>query len=69
MERKEEFEAQLRRNDLQTVQQLLTSPEKETIREFYETHFDEIKSLIANCRNLRTVVEDLYALEPSMTNI
>lgn len=66
MNRNEEFEAQLRRDDLHTVQELLTNPEKESLRRFYEEHFDEIEALIANCRSMRTVLEDLYALDSVM---
>lgn len=66
MNRNEEFEAQLRRDDLHTVQELLTNPEKESLRRFYEEHFDEIEALIVNCRSMRTVLEDLYALDPAM---
>lgn len=66
MGRREEFEAQLRRDDERTANELLTNPEKESILKFYEAHFDEIKQLVANCRSLRNVIEDFYAIEPSM---
>lgn len=69
MNRKEEFAAQLHRDDLRTVSELLNNPEKETIKQFYSAHFDEIVELIANCRSLRNVIEDFYHLAPEMQSI
>lgn len=69
MNHKEEFEAQLARDDERVVNELLNDPEKAVIRDFYNARFDEISALIANCRNLRTVIEDICDLEPEMRSI
>ena len=69
MNRQQEFEAQLHRNDLQTVNELLNNPEKEVLKQFYEFHFDEIVALIVKCRDLRLVLGDLYLLDSTMIPI
>ena len=66
MNHKEEFEKQLIRDDERVVHELLHNPEKAIIRDFYDAWFDEISVLIANSRSLRTVIEDICALEPKM---
>jgi len=69
MNRKEEFAAQLHRDDLRTVSELLNNPDKEAIKQFYFEHFDEIVDLISKCRNLRSVIEDFYALAPELQSL
>ena len=67
MTRQHEFEEQLHRDDLQTVKELMNNPEKEALKQFYEYHFNEITDLIANCKSIRTVIEDICNLEPNMS--
>lgn len=69
MNHKEEFEVQLARDDERVVNELLYNPEKAVIRDFYYAWFDEISALIANCRSLRIVIEDICNLEPEMSSI
>ena len=48
MNHKEEFEAQLARDDERVVNELLNNPEKAVIRDFYNARFDEISAFTAN---------------------
>lgn len=69
MNHTEEFEAQLARDDERVLYELLHNPEKAVIRDFYNTWFDEISVLIADCRSFRTAIEDICNLEPEMRSI
>ena len=69
MNRREEFEKQLKRNDEHVVHELLYDPDKAVLRDFYDAWFDEISALIADCRSTRTVVEDICNLEPEMQSL
>lgn len=66
MNREQEFKEQLERNDRETVWELVNNPEWEWLNAFYATHFDEISYFVSNCRSLRTVIEDICALEPAV---
>lgn len=66
MNRELEFREQLERNDQETVWELVNNPEWEWLKSFYAAHFNEIISMVMNCRSLRTVIEDICSLEPSL---
>lgn len=69
MNRREEFEKQLKHDDERVVHELLHDPDKVMLRNFYEARFDEISALIANCRNTRIVIEDICNLESEMQSL
>lgn len=66
MNRRGEFEKQLKFDDERVVNELLHDPDKAKLRDFYEARFDEINVLITNCRNTRIVIEDICNLEQEM---
>ena len=66
MNKQQEFEAQLARDNEHVKSLLLNDPyEWAWLREFYNNHFDEIRGMLNN-RNLRTVIEDYCHMEPSL---
>lgn len=69
MNRREDFEKQLKHDDERVVHELLHDPDKTMLRDFYYARFNEIKKLIANCRNTRNVIEDICNLEPEMQSL
>lgn len=66
MNRQQEFEEQLQRNNQQVVDDLLNDQQWSILRDFYKNHFDEIEELLRIRRNSRMVIEDFYSLEPAL---
>lgn len=65
MNREQEFARQLEYDSNRISRELLDNPKWKRIRDFYETHFDEISDLL-RFGNPRQVIEFFYHLEPSL---
>lgn len=68
MSREQEFARQLERDSNRISRELLTNPEWEWLRNFYESHFEEVSSLL-RYGNPRLVIEDFFHLEPSLQSL
>ena len=66
--REREFKEQVERTNRQVVDELLNDYHYSDLREFYKSHYDEIDDLLHN-RNFRQVVEDFWAIEPSLKSV
>ena len=67
MNRRQEYEAQLARDDERVVNELLNNPEWGWLKEFYQKHWDNVCQVL-NGDNLRTVVEDYGHMEPTLAS-